>query len=134
MIDSYTFPGIMKTARAAGMEAVEKARVIPMVVGQETSFMSGIMDPKTVEYVEDGVCGFAWINVYPEYKGNTTLGKAERKTLEANGFRKDIYGKHYSLWVSDFNQSMQKKEAFARAAAQVMRDHGISASYGSRMD
>lgn len=27
---------------------------------------------------DNGACGFAWVTIYPEHKGNTKLGKAER--------------------------------------------------------
>lgn len=135
MYDLELFTEICDKARNAGIEAVSKLRVQPMIVGQETSLFSGKLDySKPVEYVEDGVCGFAWVDVYPQNKGNTRLGKEERKVLEASGFRKDVYGKKYYLWVSDFNQSMQKKEAYASAYARVLRENGIKAYSGSRLD
>ena len=30
-----------------------------------------------------GCCGFAWVTLWPEHKGNTKLGKAERREFEA---------------------------------------------------
>ncbi len=45
------------------------------------------------EYGEPMYCGFAWVTVYPEHKGNTKLGKGERRVLEGMGFRKDWTGK-----------------------------------------
>lgn len=135
MYDIELYTTICDKARTAGLEAVSKLKVQPMIVGQETSLFSGKIDySKPVEFVEDGVCGFAWVDVYPENKGNTRLGKAERKVLESLGFRKDVYGKKYYLWVSDFNQSMQKKEAYAAAFAKVLRENGIKAYSGSRLD
>jgi hypothetical protein len=135
MIDSSTFTQICETASEAGYAAVANLRVVPMVVGQETSLFSGTIDEtKPTYFVADGVCGFAWINVYPANKGNTRLGKEERRVLEAAGFRKNYYEKSYQLWISDFNQSMQRKEAYADAFAKVLRDNGIRAYSGSRMD
>ena len=136
MIDKYTFNNICDEANAAGVAAVEKLRVIPMIVGQETSLFSGKLDySKPVEYVEDGVCGFAWVDVYPKNKGNTSLGKEERKVLEKAGFRKSWENsKRFCFWVSAYNQSMQKKEAYAQAFAETLRKYGISAYSGSRMD
>lgn len=135
MYDIDTFREICDKAVTVGKAAVEKLKVVPMIVGQETSFFSGKIDySKPVEYVADGVCGFAWVDVYPKNKGNTRLGKEERKVLEAMGFRKDVYGKKYYLWVSDYDQSMQKKEAYARAYAKVLRENGLTAYSGSRMD
>ena len=39
-----------------------------------------------------------------------------------------------SVWVSEGGQSMERKEAYARAYADVLRAAGIEAYAGSRMD
>lgn len=130
-----TFQVIFRDADAAGKAAVEKLEVVPMIVGQETSLFSGKIDySKQTYYVADGVCGFAWVDVYPANKGNTKAGKEERKLLEHFGFRKNDYEKTHQLWVSAYNQSMQKKEAYARAFAEVLRVNGFKAYAGSRLD
>jgi hypothetical protein len=135
MIDRNTFRSVCDLADAAGKIAVETTHVVPMVVGQETTLFSGVIDKtKPMYYVEDGACGFAWVNVYPANKGNTRLGKEERALLEANGFRKNEYEKCYQLWISAYNQSIQKKEAYASAFANVLQNNGIRAYSGSRMD
>jgi hypothetical protein len=132
-IDAFEL--IYQKAHAAGMSAVEKLEVVPMIVGQETSFFSGKIDyAKPTYYVADGVCGFAWVDVYPANKGNTKAGKEERKLLERFGFRKNDYEKTHQLWVSAYNQSMQKKESYARAFAEVLRENGFKAYAGSRLD
>ncbi len=81
-------------------------------------------------------CGFAWVTIYPEHKGNTKAGKAERKTLEEMGFRKDWTGKAYEYWnPSGLGvQNVDVKEAGARAAADVLRKYGFTAYAGSRLD
>lgn len=86
--------------------------------------------------VDRGMCGFAWVTVYPEHKGNTRLGRAERKTLEQLGFRKDWTGKSWELWNPSRHgaQNIDTKEAGARAAAEVLRKHGFRAYAGSRLD
>lgn len=134
--DIATFKAIIAEADAAGKEAVSKLKVIPMIVGEAKSLFSNEIDySKPTEYVADGVCGFSWAYVYPEHKGNTKLGKQERKVLEAFGFEQDYCNpKKYTLWISDFNQSMQKKEAYARAFAAVLSSFGIRAGSQSRMD
>jgi len=135
MQDIQTFTAICEKASQAGYAAVETARVVPMVVGQETSLFSGVIDETKPTYVlDDYPCGFAWVSVKPENKGNTRLGKQERRALEAAGFRKNDYEKTYQLWISDFNQSMQKKETYADAYAKLLRDNGVRAYSGSRMD
>ena len=81
-------------------------------------------------------CGFAWVTVYPEHKGNTRAGKVEREVLEAIGFRKDHTGKAYEYWNPSKwgGQNIDVKEAGARAAADVLRKYGFTAYSGSRLD
>ena len=83
-----------------------------------------------------GMCGFAWVTVYPEHKGNTRAGKAERRVLEQLGFRKDWTGKAYELWNPSkyATQNVDTLEAGARAAAQLLKQHGYKAYAGSRLD
>jgi len=83
-----------------------------------------------------GMCGFAWVTVYPDHKGNTKLGKQERRVLESMGFRKDWTGKSYQLWnPSKYpTQNVDTLEAGAQAAANYLRHHGFKASAGSRLD
>ena len=87
-------------------------------------------------YGEPVYCGFAWVTVYPEHKGNTRAGKAERAVLSAMGFRKDWTGKAYELWnpTGYAGQSMDVKEAGAQAYAEVLRGAGFKAYMGSRAD
>jgi hypothetical protein len=87
-------------------------------------------------YGEPVYCGFAWVTVYPEHKGNTRDGKLERRLLEEMGFRKDWTGKAYELWNPSRwpGQSMDAKEAGARAAAKVLQKYGYTAYAGSRAD
>jgi hypothetical protein len=88
------------------------------------------------EYGEPMYCGFGWVQCTPEHKGNTTLGKAERRVLEAMGFRKDYTGKSYQLWNAGgyAGQSMDVKEAACAAYASVLNSYGIKAGVGSRAD
>jgi hypothetical protein len=77
--------------------------------------------------IADGVCGFAWITVKP---GNCGFAKY----LVKKGAARRAYGGGVSVWVSAFNQSMAKKEAYARAFAEVLANAGIRAYAESRMD
>ena len=88
------------------------------------------------EYGEPMYCGFAWVTIHPEHKGNTRLGKLERRVIEAMGFRKDWTGKAYQLWncTGYAGQSMDVKEAGAQAYAEVLRGAGFKAYMGSRAD
>jgi len=81
-------------------------------------------------------CGFAWVTVYPEHKGNTKLGKAERMVFKALGLEKDWTGKAYQLWnPSKYGcQNVDTLEEGARAAADVLKHYGFKAYAGLRLD
>jgi len=83
-----------------------------------------------------GCCGFAWVTLWPEHKGNTKLGKAERRAFEALGASKDWTGKTWTIWnPSSYPvQNVDTLEVGARAAADVLRSHGYKATAHSRLD
>jgi hypothetical protein len=98
-----------------------------MVVGSPSTPFGADVDPRQPTYfVADGVCGFAWVS----FAGNTPFGRWANK----HGIARKHYPKGLCLWVSAYNQSMQRKEAYAEAYAKVLRDHSIEAYAGSRMD
>jgi hypothetical protein len=111
-------------ARAAGMAAGEGARPTPMHVVQRGEGGEII---KRYAPVMDGVCGFAWINVRP---GNSPFANWLKKNTHAS----PAYQGGVDYWVREFSQSMERKEAFARAFAAVLQEAGITAYAGSRMD
>ena len=114
-------------AHEAGMMAVAKANVVPMVVSQHANMMDDSSPVEKSWYVADGVCGFAWITIRPG------TSKAARYAKNYLGARAGYYG-GMEIWVSKFNQSMQKKETYAHAFAEVLQSAGIKAYSGSRMD
>ena len=83
-----------------------------------------------------GACGFAWVTIKPTNKGNTKLGKAERKVLAELGFGQDWSGKAYEIWnPSDYHgQNIDIKEAGADALASYLKALGLTAYAGSRLD
>ena len=85
---------------------------------------------------DGGACGFSWVEVYPESKGNTKQGKIERSVLKAMGFKQDWTGKAYQVWdpAKWPGQSIDIKEAGATAAANVLRKYGFRAYVSSRLD
>jgi len=110
------FKMVWDRAVAAGKAAGSTIQPVPMVVqggGQRW-------------VVPDGMCGFAWVS----FPGNTAFGRWAKKVMGA--------GKHYpsglAHWVSDFNQSIARKEAYAHAFAKVLQDAGIDCHAGSRLD
>jgi len=114
-------------AHDAGNAAVQSATIQPMIVQQRANPLNDNSDLIKQYYVEDGVCGFASIIVKP---ANSSFAKY----LKLNcGARKSYYG-GVSLSVHAFNQSLQKKEAYAHAFARVLNEAGINAYVESRMD
>ena len=120
---SADFPAIHDMAHAAGIKAGQDALPDTMVV-QEAD-LSGNPIGKTW-YVSEGACGFAWIR----FKGNTAWGK----WAKAQGIATPAYPKGLQIWVSEFNQSVTRKEAYANAYAKVLCGAGIEAYADSRLD
>ena len=81
-------------------------------------------------------CGFAWVNIYPRFKGNTKDGKVERIVIRELGFELDYTGKAFRLWNpgKSYFQNIDCKEAGARAAAKVLESVGFDAFANSRLD
>lgn len=118
---------LYESAHAAGNAAVESTVVRPMIVHWNGDPVSMNGEIKQTYVVDDGVCGFASVIVKP-------ANSAFAKYLAANhGASKSYYG-GMSLSIHDFNQSLQKKEAYATAFAGVLTDAGINAYVDSRMD
>ena len=122
-------------AYAAGLEAGKTVGVTPMVVGTPKNLMGsltggddgGFDENEPVYFVEGGVCGYAWVTVRP---ANSSFALWLKKN---KGASTGYYG-GMQLWVREFGQSMQRKEAFAKAFAEVLREAGINAFSESRMD
>jgi hypothetical protein len=108
---------IIDQAYKAGIEAGKNARPIPMYVIDQ-----GI----PIDRIDDGACGFAWI----AFPGNTSFGKWAKK----QGLARSHYPSGLCVWVSQFGQSVDRKSAFAGAYAKVLKDNGIEAYAGSRLD
>lgn len=75
-------------------------------------------------------CGFAWVHVYID--GRTPTARA----LKRCGFEKSWQKGALVLWnPGDYRgQSVAGKEEGAAAMARVLRDAGLDASAGSRLD
>ena len=123
------FAAIYKEAHEAGHAAATAANPVPMIVGEETALFSGKLDmSKPTHFIADGVCGFAWVNV-------RDARKPFAKWLVKQGHaRKDGYYGGVTVWVGAYNQSMQRKEAYAYAFASVLHKHGIDCHAQSRID
>ena len=123
----HDFRGLYEKAREAGLAAGEAAKPRPMIVGTPTTPFGNEIDYTKRTYFEpEGVCGFAWVVI----KGNTAFGRWAKKA----GLASKNYPKGLMFWVRDFNQSMARKEAYARAFAKVLNDGGVNAYANSRLD
>jgi len=130
---------IYREAREAGERAMRAAKPTPMIVSDADLAGNPIPGGKSW-YVPSGICGFAWIKI----KGNSWFIRELKKAGLASAkkdwnrpripFEKDSYSGGYSYWISEGGQSMELKEAYANAFADVLEAYGISAYAGSRMD
>ena len=80
---------------------------------------------------EPAYCGFGWVEVYVD----RTNSKQARELI-ASGFKKSYKPKCLSLWTPGayHGQSMDVKEAGARAFAEVLSQAGLKAYACSRAD
>ena len=116
-------------AHAQGVKAGNACTPTPMIVGTPTTPLGNDIDyEKDVHYVSDGPCGFTCINFKP------ARGKFVTWLKNNNIGRKDSYYGGYTIWVSGFGQSLDRKSAYARAFAKVLGDNGLKAYAMSRMD
>jgi hypothetical protein len=112
-------------ARAAGLLAAQTAQVTPMIVNAHKNPLDANSEITKQYFVEDGVCGFASVVV-----NNIKFANGLKKM---NIGRKN-YGGGYCISVHDFNQSLTRKEVYARAFAKVLIANGVAAYVDSRMD
>jgi len=112
------FASLWDEAWQAGVKAAMAVTPRPMIVMDQ--------DGKPVDYVSEGPCGFAWLNV----PGNTSFGK----WLQKQGIARPDYPKGLSVWISAYEQSYTRKAAHARAMADVLKANGIECGARSRLD
>lgn len=114
-------------AHAAGMAAGNALQPVPMLVEQHASPLDD-NSPVVKQWVcNGGVCGFAWVKIKPARGKFVSFCKKHDI-----GYVSDYGG--YEIWVSQFGQSIEKKEAYAHAFAAVLKKYGIKAYGQSRMD
>ena len=118
------FQALFDKAREAGLAAGRAAIPTPMIVSRVDPVTDRVLE--TYPPVMDGVCGFAWVTI----KGTTPFARWAKKA----GLVSKAHPSGYWFWIGDFNQSLTRKEAYARAFAEVLREAGVTAYAGSRMD
>ena len=109
------FQSLYNAADAAGRAAAESVVPVPIIV-------------KGYEHqpIMDGLCGFASIR----FPGNTAWGRWAKK----QGIASKAYPKGLMIWVRGYGQSVTRKESYAIAFANVLRDNGVKAYAESRLD
>jgi hypothetical protein len=112
------YAALVKKAHEAGIDAGFAAYPTKMVVTDEVRGKTWLVD--------EGACGFAWIN----FKGNTAFGRWAKKA----GVARPAYNGGLQVWVSEFGQSVDRKAAYAGAYAKVLKEAGIEAYAGDRLD
>lgn len=127
------FEEVWAKAKATGVVAGEEAIPVPMIVGQAKSLVSDEIDhSKPTHYVSEGACGFAWVNVKP---GTSQFA---RWLKVAGHARSDSYYGGVTIWVGEHGQSVTRKEAHAKALAEVLRREldgsGVRVHWNSRLD
>ena len=114
-------------AYAKGMYRGNNFKPTPMVVGMAANLTGNEIVPGTREVINEGVCGFAWVNIKP-------ATSSFAKWLKSKDLARKSYYGGIDIWCREFNQSMERKEAWAEAFCEVLNEHGIKAYPMSRMD
>jgi hypothetical protein len=78
-------------------------------------------------YELNGVCGFAWVVVTP---GTCAFAR----WLKKHDHAKPHYYGGVSIWIGGYGQCYEKKVAHATAMAAYLRQVGINAHAGDRLD
>jgi hypothetical protein len=87
-----------------------------------------VVDARQSHFIADGVCGFAGIVIHP---ANSPFAN----WLKKNQFASSNYGGGVYIRIGAHNQSLQRKEANARAMVTVFKKWGLENVYStSRMD
>lgn len=121
------FEALFEKAAAAGAEAGSKA-IPPAMIVSEADVFGGPKPGGKSWYVAEGPCGFAGVRIRP---GNSAFAKWMVREGKAH---KDSYAGGVYWGISLYGQSYVRKEAFAFAAAKVLREAGIKAYSESRLD
>ena len=131
---------IYSEAIKAGERAMRETKPTPMIVSEADGLSDRPKAGGNSWYVPSGVCGFACVKI----KGNSWftralkklgLAEADRNNWDSRArFFKDSYSGGYSFSVREGGQSMELKEAYANAFANVLESYGVYAYASSRMD
>lgn len=117
MLSSTNIPSILEAAHEAAHAAALSCTPRPMRI-------QGYPEP-----ILDGVCGFAAIDIY-----EPKTAPICRHLLSMGRARKRISGKGVSIRVFDYNQSYERKLAYAETFADFLRKYGFKAYATGTLD
>ena len=113
------FEKLWEQASAAGYAAGDHMMPRPMMVVDDSKERAWI--------VNDGLCGFAWVNVKGANKG---FG---RWLIQTGRARRAYYG-GAEVWISAHNQSYERKLKHAQVMAYVLKENGVECYASGRLD
>jgi len=111
-----TFQTVFDKAVTNGRQAMVQAQPTPMVVQGHANPLDDNSKVTKRWYVPQGVCGFAWVHVSP---GNCSFAR----WLVKHKFARKSYQGGVDIWVHGGGQSMELKQAYAKAMAETLRLH-----------
>lgn len=113
---SIDFESLYNSAHEAGMQAGRGVRPTPMQVVERLNPLDD-SSPIVRDYgvYSEGACGFASVIIRP---GNCAFANWLKKN---KGCRRAYRG-GVQIWVSEFNQSIDRKEAYAGEFARVISE------------
>jgi len=118
-------------AHMAGRQAAADCEPTPMVVGNDDEYY----------FVDDGACGFAWVNVSPRNcRTANALKKIGLDEVPRYQWSSVAHEKAVQLWIHDYGQSVERKAAYASAYSEVLaawaaeNDEKAKIWSGSRLD
>lgn len=110
------FLAIYNEAHREGIKAGIGCTPVPM----------GVTDGDVSWIIDEGCCGFAWV----WFPANTAWARwCKERKISGRG-----YPSGACIWVSEFGQSIDRKERYAQAFAKVLQKYNITAYAQSRLD
>jgi hypothetical protein len=123
---------IYNEADQAAEKAFNECEPTPVMFGQAAGLFGNEMVAGTECIVDEGVCGYAWVNLHPA-RGDFVKFCKQNKIGNSGTYKGWTIS--MSKYGNRFNgQSMARKEAAAEAFIAVLNEHGINSQMTSRMD
>ncbi len=110
---------MLQEAHLAGLYAGNTANPTPYQIVNQNQ--------EVVDFLDDGLCGFAWITIRP------ARGKLVAYLKQRDWGSKGWNG-GWEIWVREYGQSYERKYAYAKAFAWTLQQYGIDATAGARLD